>query len=136
MRLRMRSPCSRVGVRVRCVCVAARRPLVDEEEGIRKKSKKGLGAGFAGLGASVLSADVESVYRPASRETRAVYETLLTFLQQEMGDKSVDNSRGASSEVREILHEWRSDSVAAVCVRICVRVSAGLTTFLRPAPMR
>jgi len=62
---------------------------VDEEEGIRKKSKKGLGAGFAGLGASVLSADVESVYRPASRETRAVYETLLTFLQQEMGDKSV-----------------------------------------------
>lgn len=109
---------------------------MDEEEGIRKKSKKGLGAGFAGLGASVLSADVESVYRPASRETRAVYETLLTFLQQEMGDKSVDNSRDAGSEVRVILREWRSDSAAAaVCVRF-VRVAAGLTTFLRPAPMR
>lgn len=86
---------------------------MDEEDVIRKKSKKGLGAGFAGLGASVLSADVESVYRPASRETRAVYETLLTFLQQEMGDKSVD-IRDAANSAPVILREWRSDSTAAV----------------------
>ena len=47
------------------------------------------GARFTSTAELAHSADVESVCRPLSRETRAVYETMLTLLQQEMGDKSV-----------------------------------------------
>ena len=83
---------------------AKKRPsAADEEEQSVKKKSRGLGAGF-GAG-SVLTADVENVYRPATRETRAVYETLLTFLQTEMGDKPSDVLASAADEVIAVLKD-------------------------------
>jgi len=58
---------------------------------------------------TVLSAPVDVLYHPQTRQTRAVYEVLLHFLQREMGDKSHGVIRSAAG-------------IYVVCVFVCVCV--------------
>lgn len=80
-------------------------PSAGVDDGSRKKSRGPTGV-TAGM--NVLTADVESVYRPLSRETRAVYETLLSVIQEELGDKPHDVLASAADEVISVL---KDDSV-------------------------
>jgi pre-mRNA-splicing helicase BRR2 len=54
---------------------------------------------------NVLSVQIEEdlIYRPKSRETRAVYEQMLAIVQRHMGDNSLEVLKGALDEVLAIL---------------------------------
>jgi pre-mRNA-splicing helicase BRR2 len=54
---------------------------------------------------SVLDADIEQLYRPQTRDTRAAYEVLLNFLQQELPSAEHDVLRSAANEVLIVLKE-------------------------------
>ena len=56
--------------------------------------------------------DIESVetYRPKTRETQAAYETLLSVVQEKLGDYATDVIAGAADEVLGIL---KSDKLKA-----------------------
>ncbi len=56
---------------------------------------------------TVLTADVDLIYRPQTRETRAAYEVLLQIVQAELGDKPHDVLRSAADEVLSILKDER-----------------------------
>lgn len=73
---------------------------LDEIEPRKKKAKK-----LPGSDKSVLQADVDTVYRPQTRETRAAYEVLLQLLQQELGDKPHDVLRSAAEEALAVLKD-------------------------------
>jgi pre-mRNA-splicing helicase BRR2 len=52
---------------------------------------------------SVLSADIDTSYRPLHKETQAVYEVLLAALQAELGDVAHDVLRSAADEVIAVI---------------------------------
>lgn len=52
---------------------------------------------------SVFTLIDEGVYQPKSRETRAAYETLLSFIQQQLGGQPVNVVTGAADEVLGVL---------------------------------
>lgn len=56
-------------------------------------------------GTSVLDLDTAGSYRPKTRETRAAYETLLSFLLSQLGDLPQDVLRGAADEVISVLKD-------------------------------
>ena len=51
----------------------------------------------------MLELDVAGSYRPATKETRAAYETLLAMIQGQFGDQPADVLRGAADEVLAVL---------------------------------
>lgn len=53
----------------------------------------------------VLSADIDAIYRPQSRDTKAAYEVLLSFIQQEMGPGPHDVLKSAADEVLTLLKD-------------------------------
>jgi pre-mRNA-splicing helicase BRR2 len=54
---------------------------------------------------SVLSSEVDSLYRPKTKETRLAYEVLLNFIQEEMGSQPHDVLRSAADEVLAVLKD-------------------------------
>lgn len=58
----------------------------------------------SGIGASVLEVGVDAVYQPKTKETRAAYEALLGFIQQQFGDQPQDILRGAADEVLAVMN--------------------------------
>ena len=50
-------------------------------------------------GMTVLEVEAQGMYRPKTRETRAAYEALLSFIQAKVGDQPADVLRGAADEV-------------------------------------
>ena len=48
---------------------------------------------------TVLEVEAQGVYRPKTRETRAAYEAMLSFIQGKVGDQPADVLRGAADEV-------------------------------------
>lgn len=54
---------------------------------------------------SVLTAVVETIYQPKTRETKAAYEVLLNFIQREMGDQPHDVLRSCADEVLSVLKD-------------------------------
>ena len=52
-----------------------------------------------GQGVSVLEVEQQGVYRPKTRETRAAYEAMLSFIQGKFGDQPADVLRGAADEI-------------------------------------
>lgn len=61
-------------------------------------------------GESVLDIDSGSTYRPKTRDTAAAYETMLSIVQQKLGDYAPDVIAGAADEVLGIL---KSDTLKA-----------------------
>lgn len=58
------------------------------------------------VGASdVLGADVDMSYIPRTRDTRIAYESLLSFIQQELGAQEHDVLRSAADEILAILKD-------------------------------
>jgi hypothetical protein len=55
------------------------------------------------VGGTVLELDAAGSYQPATRETRAAYETLLSMIQGQFGDQPADVLRGAAEEVLAVL---------------------------------
>lgn len=53
----------------------------------------------------VLSADIDAVYKPQTRDTKAAYEVMLNFIQKEMGDVSHTVLRSAADEVLAVLKD-------------------------------
>lgn len=70
----------------------------DEEENTGRKN-------FKPNTSTVLSAEVEAIYKPQTKETRAAYEVILSFIQGEMGDKPHDVLRSAADEVLAVLKD-------------------------------
>lgn len=54
-------------------------------------------------GAGVLDLESVETYRPKTRETQAAYETLLSIVQEKLGDYATDVIAGAADEVLGIL---------------------------------
>ena len=54
---------------------------------------------------TVLTAVVETIYQPKTRETKAAYEVLLSFIQKEMGAQPHDVLRSCADEVLSILKD-------------------------------
>jgi len=54
---------------------------------------------------SVLTAVVETIYQPKTRETKAAYEVLLAFIQKQMGDQPHDVLRSCADEVLAVLKD-------------------------------
>lgn len=54
---------------------------------------------------SVVTAVVETIYQPKTRETKAAYEVLLNFIQKEMGDQPHDVLRSCADEVLSVLKD-------------------------------
>ncbi|CDP11345.1 unnamed protein product [Coffea canephora] len=52
---------------------------------------------------SVFTLIDEGVYQPKSRETRAAYEAMLSFIQQQLGGQPVNVVRGAADEILAVL---------------------------------
>eukprot|EP00457_Paulinella_chromatophora_P000104 gb/GEZN01000104.1/.p1 GENE.gb/GEZN01000104.1/~~gb/GEZN01000104.1/.p1 ORF type:complete len:2168 (+),score=390.44 gb/GEZN01000104.1/:405-6908(+) len=76
----------------------AKRKRDEQEESEPKKMQKVTDV-------TVLTAEVDHVYRPQSKKTQAAYEVLLTFIQQVIGDKPHDVLRSAADEVISILKD-------------------------------
>eukprot|EP00808_Paulinella_micropora_P006106 g54769.t1 len=74
----------------------AKRKRQEQEEAEPKKFQKTSDI-------TVLTAEVDHVYRPQSKKTQAAYEVLLSFIQQVIGDKPHDVLRSAADEVISIL---------------------------------
>lgn len=86
-----------------------KRPADALEDGIsaRKRSRDSRVLSAA-RGASVLTEteNMDSMsYRPKTRESKAAYEEILTFVQHALGDQPQDILRGAAEEVLSILKE-------------------------------
>jgi len=60
----------------------------------------------------VLTAQIDAVYKPQTRETKAAYEVLLSFIQKEMGDKPHDVLRSAADEVLASLKDEKMTNPA------------------------
>ena len=75
---------------------------------------------------SVLAAteEMDTVYRPKTKDTRAAYEELLSFVQGAMGDQQQETLRGAADEV--ILQAVAAALSAAVCARVSL-LSSGVS---------
>lgn len=58
--------------------------------------------------------DAGSTYRPKTRDTAAAYETLLSVVQQKLGDYATDVIAGAADEVLGIL---KSDTLKVAAPR-------------------
>merc|ERR1712127_1048482 len=54
---------------------------------------------------SVITAVVETIYQPKTRETKAANEVLLNFIQKEMGDQPHDVLRSCADEVLSVLKD-------------------------------
>eukprot|EP00602_Paraphysomonas_sp_CaronLab_P009686 CAMPEP_0185022718 /NCGR_PEP_ID=MMETSP1103-20130426/5423_1 /TAXON_ID=36769 /ORGANISM="Paraphysomonas bandaiensis, Strain Caron Lab Isolate" /LENGTH=2181 /DNA_ID=CAMNT_0027554929 /DNA_START=20 /DNA_END=6565 /DNA_ORIENTATION=+ len=79
----------------------------NREESKRKKKNSG-GVFIAGKGSNVLSVteNMDSInYRPKTRESRAAYEEMLSFIQISLGDQPQDILMGAAEEVLSILKD-------------------------------
>ena len=48
---------------------------------------------------TVLEVEQQGAYRPKTKETRAAYEAMLSFIQGKFGDQPADVLRGAADEV-------------------------------------
>lgn len=51
----------------------------------------------------MLDLDAAGSYRPATKETRAAYETLLDLVRSQFGDQPADVLRGAAEEILAVL---------------------------------
>ena len=54
---------------------------------------------FQGQGVTVLEVEQQGAYRPKTKETRAAYEAMLSFIQGKFGDQPADVLRGAADEI-------------------------------------
>ena len=80
----------------------------DEAEGRGAKKKKGEGHLFSVARGNVMSETAEldtGAYRPKTRDTRAAYEGLLSFVQACLGDQPQDVLRGATDEVLALVKD-------------------------------
>jgi pre-mRNA-splicing helicase BRR2 len=78
-----------------------------DDEAIKKK-KKDNRVFVASKGSTVLTEteDLDSInYRPKTRESRAAYEEILSFVQLSLGDQPQDILRGAADEILSLLKD-------------------------------
>lgn len=69
---------------------------------------------------SVLSTEVDTFYRPKTRETKLAYEVLLNFIQEEMGGQPHDVLRSAADEILAVL---KDDALKVLhSIRITIRL--------------
>lgn len=78
----------------------AKQKREEREEAAAKRQR---GKQQARVKSTVLSADVDAVYRPQTKETKAAYEVFLNFIQQELGDKPHDVLRSAADEILHVV---------------------------------
>mmetsp|Transcript_35927 Transcript_35927/g.58074 ORF Transcript_35927/g.58074 Transcript_35927/m.58074 type:complete len:2158 (+) Transcript_35927:72-6545(+) len=71
-----------------------RREKKESQEPAKKQRKQ-----QAGLSVLSMADDLEGVYKPKTKETKAAYELMLNFIQQQLGDQPQDILRGAADEV-------------------------------------
>jgi pre-mRNA-splicing helicase BRR2 len=77
-------------------------------ENSHSKKKKDSKVFVSGKGSNVLTAteDMDSInYRPKTRESKAAYEEILSFVQSSLGDQPNDILRGAADEILAILKD-------------------------------
>ena len=82
---------------------------------------------------TVLEVEAQGVYRPKTRETRAAYEAMLSFIQGKVGDQPADVLRGAADEVLATL---KNDNMRVRLSGFCgFRLQAALVAPLKSAHM-
>ncbi len=82
---------------------ASERDEAEQEKKTKKKAK-------THKDSSVLATEVDDIYTPQTKETRAAYAVLLNFVQQEIPDKPHDVLRSLAHEVLSILKDDSAQS--------------------------
>ena len=65
---------------------------------------------------TVLEVEQQGAYRPKTKETRAAYEAMLSFIQGKFGDQPADVLRGAADEILATLKNDR--------MRVCIGIES------------